>query len=160
MVGSENYQIVPWKKFEISYDKLIKAHYKKDKKAREAFDDLLGDFLKELCLDPRPDRTQQQPSPGNSYAEDFEFRKMRWRRLPGLRGAARFGRLLYIVCDSKRLIYPFWIYTHEEFGEPKNQPPSKDLAREILLIQEDTDSKANDADMPDVSVVSIEGEQQ
>ncbi|MBD2018779.1 hypothetical protein H6F43_01095 [Leptolyngbya sp. FACHB-36] len=157
MSGSEVYQVVRMRKFETSYESLIKHHYKRDKKSRAIFERLLEDFLAELCVNPRPNNADLQAFPANSREEGFEFWKKRWSSLPGLRGAAKFGRLLYVVCEPKRLVYLFWIYTHEEYGEPRSQPPAKDLSREIDSIVEDSKTKVDDAD-PLISVISVEGD--
>lgn len=136
--GSNNYQIRRLKKFEITYEALIKKHYRKDTKGRKEFQELVENYLRELEISPCSDCvSDNEPFPSNTAEQDFEFRKKRWRRLPRLQGAARFGRLLFIVCHSKRIVYLIWIYTHAEYQEPKSRPPDKDLKVEVNLIKEE-----------------------
>jgi hypothetical protein len=69
--------------------------------------------------------------PSDTAEQGFEFRKKRWRRLPGLQGGARFGRLIFVVYHPKKIVNLVWIYTHAEFQEPKNRPPERDLKAEV-----------------------------
>jgi hypothetical protein len=69
--------------------------------------------------------------------------KKRWRRLPNLQGAARFGRLIYLVCIPKKIVYLIWIFTHAEFQEPYSQPPAKDLAMEVESAMQESLNEQN-----------------
>ena len=137
--GSNNYQMKHSAKFETTFKTLIKNHYRRDIKSREKFIALVENYLeKDLKDNPCSDCVSDpEPFPGNTAEQGFEFRKKRWARLPGLQGAARFGRLLFIVHKSKKIVCPLWIYTHAEFQEPKSRPPDKELAAEINCIKQD-----------------------
>lgn len=124
------YKVVRIDKFEASKKKLIKTHYKKDKRSRHRFECIVSDFLADLKNNPAPTGASLQEIPNKSKSSfvprDCEFRKMRWPRLPGLSGAARRGRCLYLVFTERKRIYLLWMYTHEE--HPK-QPPHADLQK-------------------------------
>jgi len=116
---------------------LIKTHYRKNAKKRGEFEELLKDLFKDLEVAPCSlEVSDPQTFPSNTAEQDFEFRKIRFR-MPGLQGAARYGRLLFVVCHSKKIVYLVWLYTHVEFPKPKSQPPAKDLASEVNLIQQE-----------------------
>lgn len=134
--GSNKFQIRRLGKFERSYGYIIKSHYRKDAKGRKEFEQQVECLIDKIeaasCL---PMVSKPEPFPGNSAEPDFEFRKIRFR-LPRLKGAAAVGRLLFIVCPSKRIVCLMWIYTHEEFQEPKGRPPVKELAPEVELAKQ------------------------
>ena len=138
MDGCEIYQIKPLTRFEISYKQLIKNHYRKDKRARDAFEELLDSYISQLQETPSSDDiSENEGFPKGEYSEDFEFRKIRFNP-PGLRGQAKYGRLMYVVYKPKCLVYLVWIYTHAEFGgKNKTRPPSDDLKQEFRLIKQD-----------------------
>ena len=140
--GSSKYQIKRLGKFEGTYQALIKKHYRRDAKAREKFEYLVEDFVKEVENSPCSDCVSDpEPFPASTAEQGFEFRKKRWRRLPGLQGAARFGRLLFVVYHPKKIVYLVWIYTHAEYQEPKSRPPDKDLEVEVNLVKQEIKSK-------------------
>jgi hypothetical protein len=136
--GSNNYQIRRLGKFEITYQGLIKKHYRRDARAKEQFEQLVEDLVKEAesnpCLDCVSD---PEPFPAGTAQQGFEFRKKRWRRLPGLQGAARFGRLLFVVHHPKKIVFLVWIYTHAEYQEPKSRPPDKELKIEVNFVKQE-----------------------
>lgn len=102
--GSNNYQIRCLGKFESTYQALIKKHYRRDAKAKGKFEQLVEEFIKEAENNPCSNCVSDpEPFPAGTANQGFEFRKKRWRRLPGLRGAARFGRLLFVVYHPKKL---------------------------------------------------------
>lgn len=142
--GSNSYQVRRVPRFDRSYDALIKKHYRRNKKAKQEFEQIVKDFIKEVedisCLDRISDL---EPFPSKTAEAGFEFRKKRWRRLPGLEGSARFCRLIFLVCHPKKRLYLIWIYTHAEFSEPNSRPPDKDLRDEISFIKQE---KLNEAE--------------
>lgn len=144
--GSANYQIKRLAKFDTTYKALVKKHYRRDAKAKAEFEQLIEDFVsKELTVNPCSDSVSNpEPFPSDTSEQDFEFRKKRWRRLPGLRGAARFGRLLFVVYHPKRMVYLIWIYTHAEYQEPNSRPPDKELKVEVNLVKQEVLSKVED----------------
>lgn len=136
--GSTNYQIKHLTKFDRTYAALIKKYYRKNAKAREEFEQIIADYKKELEINPCLDSVSDaEPFPANTAEPDFDFRKKRWRRLPGLQGAARLGRLLFIVCHSRKTVYLMWIYTHAEYQEPNSRPSDKELKAEINFLKEE-----------------------
>ncbi|MEO1208895.1 MAG: hypothetical protein AAFX78_05055 [Cyanobacteria bacterium J06638_20] len=56
---------------------------------------------------------------------------MRWANLPGLKGSAKYGRLLYVSFRAEQLIYLFWFYTHAEY---KGRPLEEEILRQLKLI--------------------------
>jgi hypothetical protein len=132
VTNSSTYEVIRREKFEVTFERLCKSHYRKDKKSKESFVSLVNSFLESLKTQPRPPEALQEPIPArNCLPEGCEFRKMKWRSLPGLRGSAKYGRLLYMIFEDQKLVYPFWIYTHAEFGKPKSRPPAKEILKEI-----------------------------
>ena len=156
MTGSESYEVIRTTRFNTSYEQLLKTHYRKDKKKRAEFENLVLGFLEELQQNPRPEGTNLEPCPNNVAEEGFEFRKKRWKSLPGLNGSARFGRLLYVISTFQNRIYAFWIYTHKEFSEPKGRPPEKELANEIRAIKRENSEPENTTDKEIASTVAFE----
>lgn len=139
MNGSQLYQIKFLQKFEKTYKELIKKHYKKNKKAQKEFCNLIQNFLENQAFLENPSSQDFSDSlnfPSDTAEEGFEFRKKRWRRLPSLQGAARFGRLIFLIYHPRKIVYLVWIYTHAEFQKPKSQPPDKDLKRQINLAKQ------------------------
>jgi hypothetical protein len=134
------YQIKRLPKFDKSYKDLIKKHYRKNKKGEQEFSNLVQEFLdnQEFLTNPSSDEFSDSLNfPSNTAEEGFEFRKKRWRRLPYLQGASRFGRLIFLIYHPKKVIYLVWFYTHAEFQKPQSQPPDKELKQQINLAKED-----------------------
>lgn len=46
--------------------------------------------------------------------------------MPGLSGAARQGRIMWLICDASKTVSLIWIYTHSEF---EKRPADKDLKK-------------------------------
>lgn len=137
MAGSETYQIKRCQKFDSSYAHLVKRHYRRNKRELDKFEELIDEFVTGLATNPCPDDSSRESFPGNSAGEGLELRKKRWQRLPGLQGSARYGRLFYIIDHIRKCVHLLWIYTHAEYGEPKSQPPQKELAREINIVKQE-----------------------
>ena len=141
--GSNKYKIRRLGKFEDTYRALVKRHYRRDAKAKEKFEYLVEEFVKEAENNPCSNCVSDpEPFPGSTAEQGFEFRKKRWRRLPGLQGAARFGRLLFVVYHPKKIVYLVWIYTHAEYQESKSRPPDKELKFEVNFIKQEIFSEA------------------
>lgn len=145
--GSNNYQIRHSPKFDSSYRSLLKQHYRKDNKAGRKFEGLIDKFLGTLEVDPCSNITDLQSFPSNTAQKGFELRKIRYR-MPGLQGAAKYGRLLFVVNHPKRIVWLLWVFTHAEFGEPKGQPSDKELKAEINLAKQ----RINDEPSPDINL--------
>lgn len=74
-----------------------------------------------------------EPWPPKAAEDGQEFRKI-YFRMPRLQGAAREGRLMYLVHHAERTVVLLWVYTHAEY---EKRPPAQDLA---TLIRETRDS--------------------
>ena len=141
--GSNKYQIRRLGKFKDTYRALVKKHYRRDAKAKEKFEHLVENFLKEVEASPCSAHVSDPESfPASTAEQGFEFRKKRWRGLPGLQGAARYGRLLFVVYHPKKIVYLVWIYTHAEYQEPKSRPPDKELKFEVNFVKQEIFSEA------------------
>jgi hypothetical protein len=134
---SDNYCIEKLPKFERTFSDLIKRHYRRNKTDRCNFEELVNSYIEnELKLNPCSNEVSDSLSFLAGTAEQgFEFRKKRWRNLPGLRGSAKFGRLIFLVYHPLKRIYLIWIYTHEEFQEPHSQPPAKELKEQVNIAK-------------------------
>lgn len=125
MSGSAKFQIARSDRFERSLEQLLRNHYRKDRKNRESFQEALSKIVEELSLGVTPRGARPEPWPHGSHDPDLQFMKLRFD-LPGLRGAAGQGRLMYLVSPEEQVVVLLWIYTHAEFG---GRPPDKDLAQ-------------------------------
>jgi hypothetical protein len=54
---------------------------------------------------------KRQPA---THLDGFECRKIRFT-MPGLRGSASKGRLIYLVHEASCSVFVVWVYTHAEF---------------------------------------------
>ena len=135
MATTENYTVIERDRYKSSYDKLLKKHYKRNKKARNEFEELVDTFKDALKVNPF-DVGIPSPEgfPEGARTENLLFMKKRWKRLPGLSGASRFGRLIFIIHEPSKTVFLDWIYTHQEF---EKRPPEKDLIKDINSIQEE-----------------------
>jgi hypothetical protein len=131
---------VTWTSFNRDQNQLLKAHYRKDKKSRYVFEQLVESYLDQITAAPYVESVQyltirggieNESFPKNAQQEGFNFRKVRFL-MPGLTKLARYGRLMYVVYDAEFLIFPISIYTHLEY--PK-RPPDKELKHEFALIK-------------------------
>lgn len=131
MPGCEIYSIRPLPKFEISLFRLVKSHYKKNKRARDTFEILIKTYIDSLAQNPFFDDSDSENFPKGAYKPDFEFRKIRFL-MPELQGASRRGRFMYVVHQASCSVYPIWIYTHEEY--PK-RPSDQELKEQLAIIE-------------------------
>ncbi len=123
MSGSAPYGLNRLPKFERSLTDLIKSHYKAGKQL-EAFYNQVTGFFSAIETAPHHVKGAKAESwPANAYHIDFRLYKL-YFNLPGLTGAAREGRLMYLVCDKTRTVDLLWIYTHKQFAK---RPPDGDL---------------------------------
>lgn len=105
-----------------SYDKhlitLLKKHYKRDQKALGDFQGLLRELETSLEHDPL-NVGDKEPWPRGAHQEGWELRKVRFK-MPGLNGAAREGRYIYLVDRERRAVRPVIPYTHKQYpGRPE-----------------------------------------
>ncbi len=138
MTGCEAYRIEQLERFEISLEKLIKSHYRKNERARNSFLELVNDYISQLRENPSSNSfSEDEGFPKGTYQSDFKFRKIRFRA-PELDGAAKKCRFMYVVNETKRVVYLLRIYTHEEF---RTRPSDDDLRREFVGIQQQTEEE-------------------
>jgi hypothetical protein len=133
--GLPKYSISPSTKFTRAV-KILKKSYKSKREAK-AFTDCIGDIIEGLSQYPQPRNSRQEPWPSNLSYAGWKFCKLVFP-VPGRSGAAREGRLMYLVNDHLRTIHLFWLYTHEEMAK---RPPEKDmkiLMKELLENSRDT----------------------
>jgi hypothetical protein len=122
----------PLPKFKLSLIRLVKTHYKKNKRARDSFETLIQNYGETLAKDPLFDDSDSENFPKGAYKTDFEFRKIRFF-MPELQGASRQSRFIYVVHQASCSVYPVWIYTHEEY--PK-RPSDQELKEQFAIIEE------------------------
>ncbi|MEH2382788.1 MAG: hypothetical protein V7K27_28535 [Nostoc sp.] len=138
MTGCEAYQIEPLEKFETSLEKLIRKHYRKNERARDSFEELVNGYISQLRENPSSNSfSDDENFPKGTYRTDFKFRKIRFRA-PGLDGAAKKCRFMYVVNETKRVVYLFWIYTHTEYPQ---RPSDDELRREFIGIQQEAEQE-------------------
>lgn len=127
MTSSGSFQTRRLENFNRSYKALIKAHYRKNRQAREDFEKRVVKYLSLLRSDPCPPPPfgRVEPWPKGSYREGWQLWKLDFD-MPGLGGAAKHGRLIYMIHDEESTVYLLWIYTHSEFP---GRPPEKSLRR-------------------------------
>ena len=125
--------------YERTYEKLVKAHYRRNLKGKKQFDELLETIYTVLAYAPRenPPRAREvttdiqklepEPWPANAQRGDWEFWKF-YFRAPELEGLARFGRVMYLISEDHKVVQLFWIYTHAEY--PK-RPSDVEISRII-----------------------------
>lgn len=131
MTGCEAYRIELLEKFEISLEKLLKNHYRKNQRAGDCFMELVEGFILQLRSNPSSDSfSDRENFPKGSHRQDFQFRKIRFRA-PELDGAARKCRLMYVIDEARRIVYLLWIYTHKEFAK---RPPDDELRNAFSAI--------------------------
>lgn len=137
MSNSGGYQTRRLENFSRSYKAVIKAHYRKDPKARENFEKRLARYLAALRLDPRPSPPfgHTEPWPKGSHREGWELWKLEFD-MPGLRGLAKHGRLIYMVDREGSTVYLLWVYTHVEFP---GRPPDKSLRQLVREALEEAE---------------------
>jgi hypothetical protein len=95
----------PLPKFKLSLIKLVKTHYKKNKRARDSFETLIQNYRETIATDPFCDDSDSENFPKGAYKPDFEFRKIRFL-MPELQGASRKGRFMYVVHQASCSVYP------------------------------------------------------
>jgi hypothetical protein len=57
--------------------------------------------------------------------------------MPGLKGQAKHGRVIYLIDTETSVVYLMWIYTHAKFA---GRPPEKSLRQ---LVDEAIDEQAD-----------------
>ena len=122
------YQIKPSETFRRDLEKLLKGHYRKDRRGGQELTKLLDEIIQDLARDPHSRQSWPEPWPKDiSQPEGWEFRKLTFG-MPRLRGASGQGRLMYLIDGFEKHLILSRIYTHEEY---QGRPPDKELSQLI-----------------------------
>lgn len=130
MSDADNFGIRYSNKYESTYKRILKEHYRKDSAGMNQFEDLIDKVEEVLVVNPYPTNSVKEPWPGKFGHPDCNLCKIKLR-MPALKGASRLGRLLYLVDRRERTIYFLWVYTHQEFSA---QPPTKDIKEAVKEV--------------------------
>ncbi len=115
-------------KFRISLKKLIKSHYKKDKKGGKEFMSLINWFIDSCEVDYEVEGSKPEPFPKGTAQEKEQLRKW-YFDMPKLDGSASLGRLIYLVRIEAEEVDLLWVYTHRDF---EGRPPESELKKNVL----------------------------
>lgn len=135
MSGCAAYEVLRSDNFEKTFAQLVNRHYSTDPKSRAEFEELVIVFWAELQTAPRAivGASPEEWPPGRQTSKGgFDFYKIRFH-MPGLRGSAKMGRLMYLIHDATCTVRVLWIYTHDEFH---SRPPDVDLRDELRRCSE------------------------
>lgn len=139
MSNSDSFRTKRLENFNKSYKSLIKGHYRKNRKGREAFEEQIAKYLSLLRSDPCPPPPfgRVEPWPKGSYREGWQLWKLDFD-MPGLAGLAKHGRIIYMIDPEWSTVYLIWIYTHAEFP---GRPPDKSLKQLTKEAVEDGEKR-------------------
>jgi hypothetical protein len=113
--------------------KLTRSHYKKDKVGAEEFLQLLKDVIGKLLADPQCHGSYPEPRPDGTSQCGGHLRKLHFNMPNIKKGAAKCGRLIYLVEAETQTIRLLWLYTHAEF---EKRPADKDLGKLLHAAQQ------------------------
>lgn len=107
--------------FERDFAKLIERHYRRisDEELHQTLQIIFG----ELEASPRGNPPKYKPEkwPKKAHQPPWEFWKCRFS-MPGLKGKAQKGRIMYIIHPEEHLVILVYFYTHSEFAKyPKDR---------------------------------------
>jgi hypothetical protein len=137
--GCRTYSVVPTAGFAESYRKLRDAYYPDGSPERVELAEIVAAFITTLQTNARPGSSKPEPWPQRQPQTSLaghECRKIRFA-LPGLKGSARLGRLIYTVHEGSCRIQLIWLYNHDQFD---TRPPDRDLKRQLGRAIEDARS--------------------
>jgi hypothetical protein len=128
--------------FNRTFKALIKSHYRKNRQAKAEFEKQVAGLIFLLRSDPRPRPPfgGMEPWPKGSHREEWELRKL-YFDMPGYRGEAGEGRLIYMIHEEESTAYLLWIYTHAEFV---GRPPDKSLRRLVNEAYEEAKKQGHE----------------
>jgi hypothetical protein len=157
--GCKTYRVVPTEAFVDSYRLLRDGYYSRLGEAdNRLLTDTVAAFLATLGVNPRPGQSSPEPWPGRqpkTSSEGFDCRKIRFY-LPGLRGSARMGRIVYLVHEASCTIDVVWIYNHEQFDRrPSDAELKRAFRHAIAEARAFLEREAIRVEMPDGSEAEI-----
>lgn len=132
MNSSQEYSLQPSEHFERSYAKLKKAYANSGGTDPEGFLTAVGDALKVLRKAPTA-----REAGCDLYAWPAKVNRGGWELwritfiLPGVRGAARHARIMYVINRATNVVVPFWVYNHDQFAK---RPADDDIRRQLKAI--------------------------
>lgn len=127
MSGSENFGIRYSTKFESTYGRILRKHYRKNAAAQQEFVELMEAMVEAIASNPFLRGSVKEPWPGAFSRPGCDLCKLKFD-MPNLKGASRLGRVLYLVDRQGKEVHFLWVYTHQEFVK---QPPTKDLGKVV-----------------------------
>lgn|GEM_PF-523227 len=137
----DKFQIELLTNFERTLQKLIRDRYRKNSAGQAEFVALIEKFIKILSVDPRPRQPlgHLEPWPKGTSRDGWELWKLKFPMPKISSGAARKGRLIYLINCVEKNIGFIWIYTHAEFEKRPPDKKLKDLLEEFIKSSEDLD---------------------
>jgi hypothetical protein len=138
---SDKFQIELLTSFERTLEKLIRDRYRKNPAGKAEFDTLIEKLIDILTVDPRPRPPlgSLEPWPKGTSCEGWELWKLKFPMPKISSGAARQGRLIYLINGAEKKVGFIWIYTHAEFEKRPSDKILKDLLEEFIKSSEDLD---------------------
>lgn len=130
MDGSESLKIQGNEAFRKNVERLVRDHYSKNKQGAAAFRELLADLIGGLLSNATPPNSRDEPWPHGTHRDGVQFRKLSFK-MPRQHGAAREGRLMYIVDCERAVIAPVLVYTHKWFEQ---RPPARKLDELLAML--------------------------
>ena len=131
MPSSRKWKVLRIDEFDKSLKNLLKSYYRRNEKGKRKFQELLMELLGQLQKTEFPLspywKGKPEPSPSGSIFPGQTLAKL-YMKLPGLDGAAREGRIIYLIDRNRREIKLLYIYTHKDFVKR----PSDKLIRKLL----------------------------
>ncbi len=123
MIGSTHFSLKSSANFERSFRKLAKVYGKNSLPylRNQNFTTYFGEILENLLENPYPEEASLEPLPGVELPKGWTFYKL---RLKIGKGASGQIRLMYLVNPVEQVIFPVWIYSHEQFAK---RPSNEDL---------------------------------
>lgn len=145
MASSDNFQTKRLDNFNRSYSEVIKTHYRQNRQDKEKFERQVADYIDNLRKSPRPPRPagHTEPWPNGTFREGWELWKLEFD-MPGLKGQAKHGRLIYIIDTQRSIVYLLWIYTHKKFAGRPPEASLRQLLNEAAEERQKSDQNKNE----------------
>ena len=95
----------------------------------------MDDIKASLALNPLPPGANLEPFSSKHLPQGYRLAKY-YFRVPGLSGAAREGRLLYLIDDTTQSVILLTVYSHKNYEKRPPDSLIKDLIGEAKIIRE------------------------